>query len=78
MMSRDQTMDWRDRYVVGNRMPYQISRRESLYLDLLRVLAALTVLIDHASGLFDFPWSGGLGTTLSSSSSCCPAMSSPT
>ena len=32
-----------------------MSRRESIYLDLLRSLAALAVLLDHAAGLFDLP-----------------------
>ncbi|HEV7881850.1 acyltransferase family protein, partial [Bradyrhizobium sp.] len=35
--------------------------RESLYLDILRILAALTVLIDHASAVFDIRWFGGSG-----------------
>jgi peptidoglycan/LPS O-acetylase OafA/YrhL len=42
-------------------MPYIIARRESLYLDILRFLAALIVVIDHASAVFDFRWFGGVG-----------------
>jgi peptidoglycan/LPS O-acetylase OafA/YrhL len=36
--------------------PYIIERRESLYLDLARTLAALAVLLDHAIPLFNLPW----------------------
>jgi peptidoglycan/LPS O-acetylase OafA/YrhL len=42
-------------------MPYILARRESLYLDILRFLAALTVVVDHASAVFDFRWFGGVG-----------------
>jgi len=35
--------------------PYAISRRESLYLDLVRALAAFFVVLDHAPTLFDLP-----------------------
>ena len=32
-----------------------MSRRESIYLDLVRSLAALAVVLDHAAGLFRLP-----------------------
>jgi peptidoglycan/LPS O-acetylase OafA/YrhL len=42
-------------------MSHTILRRESLYLDVLRTLAALTVLFGHAIPLFDVPWVPDLG-----------------
>jgi peptidoglycan/LPS O-acetylase OafA/YrhL len=36
-------------------IPYTISKRESLYLDLIRALAAFFVVLDHAPTLFDLP-----------------------
>jgi peptidoglycan/LPS O-acetylase OafA/YrhL len=35
--------------------PYSISRRESIYLDFVRALAAFFVVLDHAPTLFDLP-----------------------
>src|SRR5690349_12335860 len=36
--------------------PRSISQRESIYLDLVRALAAFFVVLDHAPTLFDLPW----------------------